>query len=90
MNNLLTIIPNPDPIPVAPGWFSFLSYLTYFLHLLAVGIMFGISLFAILGHLKGKQDEKWAMFGSRMSKILPFSIAFAVNLGVAPLLFRQV
>lgn len=90
MNNLLTIIPNPDTIPVASVWFSFLSYLTYFLHLLAVGIMFGVSLFAIMGHLKGKKDETWAMFGSRMSKILPFSIAFAVNLGVAPLLFLQI
>ena len=90
MNNLLNIIPNPDPLPVGPAWFFFLSYLTYFLHFLAVGIMFGASLFAVMGHIKGKQDEKWKMFGYRMSKTLPFAIAFAVNLGVAPLLFLQV
>jgi hypothetical protein len=84
------LIPNPDPLPVAPGWFSFLSYLTYFFHFIAVGVMFGASLFSVMGHLKGKHDEKWKMFGYKMSKILPFTIAAAVNLGVAPLLFLQV
>ncbi len=90
MNELMNIIPNPDPLPVAAGWFQFLSYLTYFLHLLAVGIMFGTAVSMALGYFKGKKDDQWMPFAGRMSKILPFTIAFAVNLGVAPLLFLQV
>lgn len=90
MNELINIIPNPDPLPVAAGWFQFLSYLTYFLHLLAVGIMFGTAVSMALGYFKGKTDDQWKPFAGRMSKVLPFTIAFAVNLGVAPLLFLQV
>lgn len=89
MNELINIIPNPDPLPVAPGWFQFLSYLTYFLHLMAVGIMFGTAVSMALGYFKGKKDDSWMPFAGRMSRILPFTIAFAVNLGVAPLLFLQ-
>ena len=90
MNNLISIIPNPDPLPVAAGWFQFLSHLTYYLHLISVGIMFGIAISMAVGYFKGKSDENWLSFGKEMGHMLPFTIAFAINLGVAPLLFIQV
>ena len=90
MNDLINIVPTPDPLPVASGWFFFLLHLTYYLHLLGVGIMFGTAVSMALGYVKGKNDPKWKPFADRMAKILPFTIAFAVNLGVAPLLFLQV
>ncbi|MEN8152531.1 MAG: hypothetical protein ABFR75_00785 [Acidobacteriota bacterium] len=90
MNELINIIPNPDPLPVASGWFHFLNYLTYYLHLISVGIMFSTAVSMTFGYFKAKSDPKWEAFAKQMSKILPFSIAFAVNLGVAPLLFIQV
>jgi len=90
MNNLINIIPNPDPLPVAAGWFQFLSHLTYYLHLISVGIMFSIAISMAVGYFKGKSDENWLSFGKEMGHLLPFTIAFAVNLGVAPLLFVQV
>ena len=90
MNELLHTIPGADPLPVASGWFLFLSYLTYYLHLIAVGIMFGTGVSMTLGYFKAKREKQWIPFAVRMSKILPFSIAFAINLGVAPLLFIQV
>ena len=90
MNDLLHTIPSPDPLPVASGWFLFLSYLTYYLHLLGVGVLFGAAVSAALGYFKGQSDSTWKAFGDRMAKVVPFGIAFAVNLGVAPLLFIQV
>lgn len=90
MNNLINIIPNPDPLPVAAGWFQFLSHFTYYLHLISVGIMFSIALSMTVGYFKGKTENNWLGFGKDMAHLLPFSIAFAINLGVAPLLFIQV
>jgi hypothetical protein len=88
--DVLNIIPRADALPVASVWFVLLLYLTYYLHLLGTGIMFGGAAVAALGHFKGKTDPNWQRLGDDMSKILPFSIAFTVNLGVAPLLFLQV
>ncbi len=90
MTNLINIIPNPDPLPVAAGWFQFLLHLTYYLHLISVGIMFSIAISMAVGYFKGKSDENWLAFGKEMGHLLPFTIAFAVNMGVAPLLFIQV
>jgi hypothetical protein len=88
--SVMSQIPAPDTLPVASGWFQFLSYLTWFFHLLSVGVMFGISVFSLVGLMKGRRDTGWKAFGDKMSEMLPFSIAFAVNFGVAPLLFLQV
>ena len=90
MNDIIQMIPDPDSLPVAPFWFVLLLYVTYYLHLISAGIMFGISVQVVIGYFKGKTDIKWKPFARTMSKILPFTIAFAVNLGVAPLLFLQV
>jgi MFS family permease len=95
MNELLTdiilkTIPNPDPLPVSFGWFQFLSYLTFYLHYLSVGIMMATAIAAASGYVRGKKNPEWLALGRRMSLILPFTIAFAINLGIAPLLFVQV
>jgi len=90
MNELINLIPEPDSLPVATGWFMIFSYLTYYLHLVSTGIMFGISVQTVLAHFRGKKDLNWSLLGNTLSKILPFTFAFTVNLGVAPLLFIQV
>lgn len=90
MNDLLRIIPDPDTLPVSSVWFKFLLYLTYYLHLIGVGIMLGLSFSVVIGYFKSKTSPRWKMITDRLNKILPFSIAFAINLGVAPLLFAQV
>lgn len=89
MNGLIGLIPEPDSLPVAPVWFIILSYLTYYLHLVSTGIMFGISVQAAFAFFRGKRDPGWQRLGDTLSKILPFTFAFTVNLGVAPLLFIQ-
>ena len=89
MNEILSVIPDPDTLPVSSFWFNLLSYLTYYLHLVSTGIMFGISTQVITGFFRGRNDMRWRSFADTMSRILPFSIAFTVNLGIAPLLFLQ-
>lgn len=90
MTELIKLIPSPDTLPVSSFWFRLLLYLTYYLHLIGTGIMLGLSFAVIFGYIRGKTTRKWSGVKERMAKILPFSIAFAINLGVAPLLFVQV
>jgi hypothetical protein len=90
VNPLIGIIPDPDSLPVAPVWLMVFSYVTYYLHLISTGILFGVSLQTVLAFFRGKKDSKWLGLGDTLSKILPFAFAFTVNLGVAPLLFLQV
>jgi len=83
-----SLIPTPDTIPVAWGWFQFLLMLTFPLHLLAMNAMLGSLGIGIVQHFKGGElREKLA---HRIAIALPLVIAFAVNFGVAPLLFAQV
>lgn len=82
------LIPQPDAIPVAWGWFQFLLLLTFPLHLLAMNAMLGGLLLGIYQHLKGGSLEK--QLAHRIAIALPLVIAFVVNFGVAPLLFLQV
>jgi len=90
MNDILRIIPDPDALPVSILPLLILLNLTYFLHLISTGVMFGISAQIGIMFFKGKKDTQWKTMTGTMTKILPFTIAFAVNLGVAPLLFLQV
>lgn len=86
MDNL--IIPSPDTIPVAWGWFQFLLLLTFPLHLLAMNAMLGGLAIGVIQHLRG--GELRTKLAHRIALALPLVIAFVVNLGVAPLLFLQV
>lgn len=83
-----TLIPTPDTIPVAWGWFQFLLMLTFVLHLLLMNAMLGGALIAFATHI-AKPDGSPAIC-RQMAHKLTYLIAFAVNFGVAPLLFLQV
>ncbi len=86
--NPAALIPTPDAIPVPWGWFYVLLMLTFLLHLLVMNAMLGGGIIALISALKnGKQDN---LIGKEIGYKWPYTIAFAVNLGVAPLLFVQV
>ncbi len=89
MNEITSLIPAPDSLPVAAIWLQILSLLTYFLHLISTGVTFGTAAQAIVAHYKGKQNPQWQGIASSHTRILPFAIAFTINSGVAPLLFLQ-
>ncbi|MBE0585084.1 MAG: hypothetical protein IH612_15155 [Desulfofustis sp.] len=81
-------VPAADTIPVAWGWFQFFLLLTFPLHLLAMNAMLG-GLAVGVGQqfIGGAVRDRLA---HRLAIALPLVIAFAVNFGVAPLLFLQV
>ena len=83
------LIPTPEAIPVAWGWFQALLLPTLFLHILLMNLMLGLACIALVGSLGGPRADRAAL-GSEIANALPFTIAFTVNLGVAPLLFVQV
>lgn len=82
------LIPTPDTIPVAWGWFQFLILLTFPLHLLAMNAMVGGLGIGIVQQFMGGQTRDG--LAHRIAVALPLVVAFVVNLGVAPLLFLQV
>lgn len=82
------LIPTPDTIPVAWGWFQLLLLLTFPLHLLAMNAMLGGLAVAIVQQFSG--SELGQRLAHKIALALPLVIAFVVNLGVAPLLFLQV
>ncbi len=78
------LIPTPDAIPVAWGWFQLLLILTFVLHLLVMNAMLGGVLLAFADSVRGQNRD------AGMGRQLPWLMAFTINLGVAPLLFVQV
>jgi len=84
-----TLVPAPDAIPVPWGWFYILLMLTFLLHLLFMNAMLGGGIIALLSSLSGKQENNRRL-AREVSCKWPYTIAFAVNMGVAPLLFVQV
>jgi len=82
------LVPTADTIPVAWGWFQFLLLLTFPIHLLAMNAMLGSLAVGVIQHFKN--DETGRKLAHRIAVMLPLVIAFAVNFGVAPLLFVQV
>ena len=82
------LIPVPDTIPVNWGWFQLLLLVTFVLHLLFMNVMLGSAILALLGEFKMSRDTD--RINHQIAENLPFTIAFTVNMGVAPLLFLQV
>ncbi|MCP3177941.1 hypothetical protein MJO47_12595 [Desulfuromonas sp. KJ2020] len=82
------LIPTPDTLPVAWGWFQFLLLLTLPFHLLAMNAMVGSAGLAL--YARFRPDEPSRQLAHELAKVLPFLVAFTVNFGVAPLLFNQV
>jgi hypothetical protein len=82
------LIPAPDAIPVGWGWFQVLLTVTFVLHVVFMNLMLGGTIIALFNSLKGGAGNlATARYASQK---LPFSVALAVNAGVAPLLFLQV
>lgn len=82
------LIPMPDSIPVQWGWLHFFFILTFVLHLLFMNAMLGTGIIALVKSLKGTQKD--LPIAKEISLKLPYTIAFTINMGVAPLLFIQV
>lgn len=82
------LIPAPDAIPVSWGWFYVLLMVTFLLHLLVMNAMLGGGIIALFSLFRG--GEQNTLIGKEVGFKLPYTIAFAVNMGVAPLLFLQV
>ncbi|MDY0222410.1 MAG: hypothetical protein RBR67_14850 [Desulfobacterium sp.] len=82
------LIPTPDAIPVPWGWLYALLMLTFLLHILVMNAMLGGGIITLISTLRsGRQDS---LVAREFSYKWPYTIAFAVNMGVAPLLFVQV
>lgn len=82
------LIPTPDAIPVAWGWFQGLLMLMFPLHLLLMNAMLGSTAIALYARVKGGETD--VRLSHELAKALPFLVAFTINLGVAALLFIQV
>ena len=83
-----SLIPAPDPIPVHWGWLKLLLLSTFFLHILCMNTMLGLGIIALFKSLFGRSGD--TEYSREISNKIPYTIAFTVNLGVAPLLFIQV
>ncbi|MGD9948429.1 MAG: hypothetical protein AB7U29_08110 [Desulfobulbus sp.] len=82
------LLPAPDTIPVPWGWFQALLLLTFLVHILLMNTMFGSAFIALVSHFR--RGGLKTPCSESVSHTLPFTIAFTVNFGVAPLLFIQV
>lgn len=82
------LIPDALPIPVEWGWFYLFQILTFIIHILLMNVMLGGAIIALVHHLTGRSASPTVT--RTISQKLPFTVAFAVNFGVAPLLFLQV
>ena len=83
-----SLIPTPDAIPVPWGWFYALLMLTFLLHILVMNAMLGGGIITLISTLRSNKQDN--LVAREFSYKWPYTIAFAVNLGVAPLLFVQV
>ena len=86
--NPAQLVPTPDAIPVPWGWFYILLMLTFLLHLLVMNAMLGGGIIAFLSCFQKKGENQ--LIAREFSYKWPYTVAFAVNMGVAPLLFVQV
>jgi len=82
------LIPTPDTIPAPWGFFQFLLILTFFCHLLFMNAMLGSAIIALAKEMRAQPTDPPPC--QDIATKLPYTIAFAVNFGVAPLLFLQV
>lgn len=82
------LIPQTLAIPVEPGWFVVLQFVTLVFHFVLMNLMLGGSLIALAVSLTRRGTP--SPVTKTLATKIPFTIAFAVNFGVAPLLFTQV
>jgi len=86
--NPSSLIPAPDVIPVHWGWLHVFFILTFVLHLLFMNAMLGTGIIALFKSFKGTKKD--LSIAKEIGLKLPYTIAFTINMGVAPLLFIQV
>ncbi len=84
------LIPVPDSIPVHWAWLDFFFILTFVLHLLFMNAMVGSAVIAMVRSIRSNLLSHDLTIAKHVSQKLPYTIAFTVNMGVAPLLFIQV
>ena len=84
----VSLVPSPDVIPVHWFWLHLLLTVTTFLHFVAMNIMLGTGFIAFAAPFWRGKDV--IPLNAHIARTLPYSIAFTINLGVAPLLFLQV
>ncbi|MFH1021125.1 MAG: hypothetical protein V1782_11040 [Pseudomonadota bacterium] len=82
------LIPTPDTIPAPWGVFELLLILTFFAHLVFMNAMLGSAMIALVREMRAQPTDPPPC--RDIAGKLPYTIAFAVNFGVAPLLFLQV
>ncbi len=85
--NPVDLIPAADAVPVHWAWFKVFLILTFTVHILLMNAMLGSGIIAFVSRLTG--DQGTYALQKDVSDKLTFLIAFAVNFGVAPLLFLQ-
>jgi hypothetical protein len=83
-----SLIPTPDALQIHWFWLHLLLTFTTFLHFIAMNIMLGTGFIAFA--LPFWRGNNAMPLNSHIAKTLPYSIAFTINLGIAPLLFLQV
>ncbi len=85
---MTALLPSPDTMPAAWEYFKFLLMTVFPLHLILMNAMVGstaVAAYACMG-----KDETMKKLSHELARAIPFLVAFAVNLGVASLLFLQV
>jgi cytochrome bd-type quinol oxidase subunit 1 len=91
---LVANVPGADALPLAaPVWlFRFLLVLTSVLHLLAMNLLLGGAVLAVVARALGRRPggDAYGRLAGAIGKLLPVTVAATVTLGVAPLLFLQV
>ena len=86
------VIPALDPNPLpAPYWvFKLLLIVTFFLHILAMNLMLGGGVLALVLKWRARNHESSGRMFLILAKKLPVFLPATVTLGIAPLLFLQV
>lgn len=80
---------DPNPLP-APYWvFKLLLIVTFFLHILAMNLMLGGGVLALVAKWRAKNGDGNRIFFD-VAKKLPVLLPATITLGIAPLLFVQV
>jgi hypothetical protein len=88
------VIPDVDPIALpAPVWLlKALLLLTFLLHVIPMNLVLGGGLTSFLTELLGRKrkSDNHRRLARSFARMIPVAVAFAITLGVAPLLFLQV
>lgn len=88
----MNYFPSVDPIPLpAPVWmFKSLHILTLSLHFIAVMLLLGGLLLAVILNFLGTSNKMCRQASASIAKHLPLVMTYVINLGIPPLLFAQV